>query len=145
VKVRMKGLSENENGKGNVMVKVDKQSELNGLRGFTAYTKAVTLFDLVISDLEPLTCKYELTRLISQQIASADSIASNIEEGYGRGSKKDYSHFLIIARGSAQETMGRYERLRHWVKPEIVQERMALCGEIIAILTASIRKLRSDL
>ena len=145
MKVRMKGLSENENGKGNVMVKVDKQSELNGLRGFTAYTKAVTLFDLVISDLEPLTCKYELTRLISQQIASADSIASNIEEGYGRGSKKDYSHFLIIARGSAQETMGRYERLRHWVKPEIVQERMALCGEIIAILTASIRKLRSDL
>ena len=141
----MKGLSENENGKGNVMEKVDMNSELNGLKGFTAYTKALMLFDLVVSDLEPLTGKYELTRLISQQIASADSIASNIEEGYGRGSKKDYSHFLIIARGSAQETMGRYERLKHWVKPEIVKERIALCGEIIAILTASIRKLRSDL
>jgi four helix bundle protein len=127
------------------MVKVDKKGELNGLKGFTAYNKALMLFDLVVSDLAPLTGKYELTRLISQQIASADSIASNIEEGYGRGSKKDYSHFLIIARGSAQETMGRYELLRHWVKSEIVKERIALCGEIIAILTASIRKLRSDL
>ncbi len=127
------------------MVKVDKNSEVNGLKGFTAYTKALMLFDLVVSDLEPLTGKYELTRLISQQIASADSIASNIEEGYGRGSKKDYSHFLIIARGSAQETMGRYDRLRHWINPEIVKERIALCGEIIAILTTSIRKLRSDL
>lgn len=103
------------------------------------------LFDLVVTDLEPLAGRYELTRLFSQQIASADSIASNIEEGYGRGSKKDYSHFLIIARGSAQETMGRYGRLTHWVNPEIVKERAALCGEIIAILTASIRKLRSSL
>lgn len=121
------------------------QNSQNGLKGFTAYTKALMLFDLVVTDLEPLAGRYELTRLFSQQIASADSIASNIEEGYGRGSKKDYSHFLIIARGSAQETMGRYGRLTHWVNPEIVKERVALCGEIIAILTASIRKLRSSL
>ena len=126
-------------------MKVDKNSELYGLKGFTAYTKALILFDLVVSDLEALTGKYELTRLISQQIASADSIASNIEEGYGRGSKKDYAHFLIIDRGSAQETMGRYQRLRHWINPEIAKKRIALCGEIIAILTASIRKLRSGL
>lgn len=112
-----------------------------GLHGFTAYAKAVELFDLVVLDLQPLHGKYELTRLVAQQIASADSIASNIEEGYGRGSKKDYSHFLIIARGSAQETLGRYERLKHWLDPQSIANRVALCGEIIAILTASIRKL----
>lgn len=122
-----------------------KQNSQNGLKGFTAYTKALMLFELVVTDLESITGKYELTRLISQQIASADSIASNIEEGYGRGSKKDYSHFLIIARGSAQETMGRYGRLAHWINPETVKERVALCSKIIAILTASIRKLRSGL
>ncbi len=115
-----------------------------GLNAFTAYTEALELFSLVISDVELLTGRYELTRLISQQIASADSIAANIEEGYGRGSKKDYSHFLIIARGSAQETMGRYNRFRHWIDATIVEDRVALCGEIIAILTASIRKLRTS-
>jgi len=115
----------------------------DGLHGFVAYKKSVALFDLVVADLDPLVGRFELTRLISQQLASADSIAANIEEGYGRGSKKDYSHFLIIARGSAQETMGRYGRLKHWIDPKIVEQRINLCGEIVAILTASIRKLRS--
>ena len=98
---------------------------------------------MVAADLQNLSGKYELTKIVAQQLASADSIAANIEEGYGRESKRDYSHFLIIARGSAQETMGRYQRLKHWMDPKIIESRVSLCGEIIAILTASIRKLRS--
>jgi hypothetical protein len=49
----------------------------------------------------------------------------------------------VIARGSATETRGRYEqRFKHWLPPEIISARVALCEEIIAILSASIRKLR---
>lgn len=114
-----------------------------GLHSFTAYAKSLELFDLVVADLQNLSAKYELTKLIAQQLASADSIAANIEEGYGRESKRDYSHFLIIARGSAQETMGRYQRLKHWIDLHIIESWVFLCGEIIAILTASIKKLRS--
>jgi four helix bundle protein len=77
-------------------------------------------------------------------MASADSIAANIEEGYGHGSKRDYSHFLIIARGSAQETLGRSKRLRHWLPPEPLTKQTALLNEIIAILTAMTRPLRSN-
>ncbi len=110
---------------------------------FGAHRKALELFDLVVADVRPLTKHGALSRLVAQQLASADSIASNIEEGYGRGSPKDYSHFLIIARGSAQETSGRYRRLKHWLPAETITARVALCQEIIAILTRSITTLRS--
>jgi four helix bundle protein len=113
------------------------------LQRFSAYTKAVALFDFVVADLEPLAGKFHLTRLLGQQFASADSIAANIEEGYGRESQKEYCRFLAIARGSARETAGRYARLRHWLPAEIVQQRCLLCSEIIAILTKSIRTLRA--
>jgi four helix bundle protein len=116
----------------------------DSLKEFGAYQKALVLFDGVVADLTPLTRDIPLQRLIAQQFAAADSIASNIEEGYGRGSKRDYAHFLIIARGSAQETRGRYGRFKHWLPPEIIAPRVALCDEIIAILTATIRRLREQ-
>lgn len=115
------------------------------LHRFIAYQKACLLFDLVVVDLKPLAQNPLCTRLISQQVASADSISANIEEGYGRNSRKDYSHFLIIARGSATETRGRYEqRFRHWIPVDIIAERVRLCEEIVAILSASIRTLRDE-
>ncbi len=112
---------------------------------FGAYTKALELFDFVVADMALMAGRRECERLVAQQMASADSFASNIEEGYGRGTKKEYCQFLIISRGSAQETAGRYRRLRHWLPEELVAKRIVLCDEIIGILTASILKLRSQL
>jgi len=119
-------------------------AESESLRRFGAHQKALALFDGVVADLAPLVSAPVLQRLISQQLASADSIAANIEEGHGRGSKRDYAHFLIIARGSAQETRGRYQRIKHWLSPEGIAPRVALCDEIIAMLTATISTLREQ-
>ena len=47
--------------------------------------------------------KEENYALADQIRRSAVSIPSNIAEGYGRGSSKDYSRFLSIARGSRYE------------------------------------------
>ena len=110
---------------------------------FGARTKALELFDLVVTDPAGLTGRSPLERLIAQQFASADSIAANIEEGFGRGSSADYARFLLIARGSAQETAGRYLRLRHWLTDDIVNDRVKRCDEIIAMLTAAVRTLRA--
>lgn len=112
------------------------------LMNYGAYTKALELFDCVVADMALLATHRSCDRLVTQQLASADSIASNIEEGYGRGTKKEYCQFLIISRGSAQETAGRYLRLRHWLPAGLPDKWVARCDEIIGILTASIRTLR---
>ena len=116
----------------------------SGMESFGAYRKALELFDLVIKDTETLQRDPRCYRLISQQVSSADSVCANIEEGYGRLSRAEYIRFLDIARGSARETQGRYQRLKHWLNEEQITHRSKLAGEIIAILTATINRLRID-
>lgn len=113
-----------------------------GLESFGAYQKARQLFGLVVTDMDALKTNPLCYRLVSQQIGSADSICANIEEGYGRLSRIEYVRFLDIARGSARETRGRYERMMIWLNHDVVNQRLALLDEIIGILTSSIASMR---
>ena len=62
--------------------------------------------------IELVTCIYQLTKkfpkdeiygLVSQMRRCAVSIPSNIAEGSQRSSKKDFAHFLEMAKSSAAE------------------------------------------
>jgi tRNA(adenine34) deaminase len=117
----------------------------NALNGFGAYRKARELFDMVVQDMEALKNDPRCFRLVGQQVGSADSVCANIEEGYGRLSRAEYVRFLDIARGSARETKGRYERMKCWLDERLLDERIRLADEVIAILTASIQTLRRDM
>lgn len=113
-----------------------------GLEGFGAYQRARQLFELVVADMELLKANPLCYRLVTQQIASADSICANIEEGHGRVSRVEYVRFLDIARGSARETRGRYERLHSWLDRQLIKQRIELVDEIIGILTSSIETMK---
>ncbi len=106
-----------------------------------AYQKSLQLFDLVVQDLVKFLPDRRMERLVSQQLASADSVCSNIEEGYGRESTVEYRRYLIIARGSLRETQGRYRRLHHWMPPALINLRVGLAEEINGILSATIKRL----
>src|SRR5437867_13289207 len=62
-------------------------------------------------DYYVLTCRtfrkfpYELKRVTSQAIASADSVHRNIAEGYCRRSIREYLHFLNVGLGSLGESV----------------------------------------
>jgi hypothetical protein len=62
----------------------------DNLRRFGAYVKALELFDHVVPDLTPLMNNPALHRLGSQQFASADSVASNSEDGMAVAAAKNF-------------------------------------------------------
>lgn len=67
----------------------------------------------------------EVYGLISQMRRAAVSIASNIAEGAGRNSKKEFKQFLSIAQGSVAELETHL----------IISERLGYCSNIEALLS----------
>jgi len=71
-------------------------------RDLIAWQKAMDLVEIIygITSSFPVEERYGL---ISQMRRCAVSIASNIAEGHGRLTTRDWQHFLSQARGSAHE------------------------------------------
>lgn len=103
--------------------------------------------------MQLVTCAYQITKLLPQEETyalsdqirrAAISIPSNIAEGYGRGSNKDYAHFLYIAKGSVNEldTQIRAAIMLHFVDEEKCQDVLALCEECSKILWVMIKKIQ---
>lgn len=66
------------------------------------WVKAMDLAEAVY-EAANLMPKREEYRLTSQMIRAAISVPANIAEGHTRASRKEYAHFVSIARGSNAE------------------------------------------
>jgi len=69
------------------------------------YQRALEFAVTVIDVVEKIDTPRKHYKLIEQLEGSCTSIALNISEGKGRYSKKEFKHFLSIARGSLYKTI----------------------------------------
>lgn len=76
-----------------------------GYENLDVWQEAVSFAAGIIGLVENITTERRHFRLLEQIEASAASVAANIAEGKGRFSKKEFTHFLYVARGSLYETM----------------------------------------
>ena len=75
---------------------------MNKFKELKVWQKAIKIVTKIYSETSSFP-KEEMYGIISQIRRCAVSIPSNIAEGAGRGTKKDFSHFLNIAKGSSFE------------------------------------------
>ena len=74
---------------------------LKSYRDLIAWQRAMSLADAIHELVTSLPRRR--SSLASQLERAAISIPANIAEGYGRASRRTYSHFLRIAQGSLKE------------------------------------------
>jgi len=69
------------------------------------WQKSMELANQVIQLIDGLDTPRKHYRLLEQLESAVTSVPMNIAEGKGRESKKEFIHFLYIARGSIYETL----------------------------------------
>ncbi len=77
-------------------------SEIKDFKDLVVWQRAMDLVAEVYQVVKKLP-KEELYALSDQIRRAVISIPSNIAEGYGRNSSKEFSHFISIAKGSKSE------------------------------------------
>jgi four helix bundle protein len=109
-------------------------------RELTVWQKGIELAKRIyqITQTMPDTEKYGLTSQVRRAVVS---VSSNIAEGNARPSRRDYVHFLIIARGSLAEIETQLtiaEELKMIPRDDYVWN---LIGEVTRMLQALINRL----
>jgi four helix bundle protein len=120
-------------------------SEIRSHRDLIAWQKAVELC-VAIYSMTKLFPADERFGLVSQLRRAGVSVASNIAEGYGRGSRQDYVRFLRAARGSLYEidTQLLLASRLEFMTPSSFQQIESQANECSRILLGLIRSLADD-
>ena len=105
---------------------------------FLGYRKALFLYDLAWKDCEKLLKDKRGQAIAEQLIRSVGSISANLEEGHGRGYGKQRDWFFRVALGSARESKGWYWKSHHLLSTSVLDHRLALADEVIALTVAEL-------
>ena len=109
------------------------------------WQKAIDFAENVIKAIDLFDAPRKHFRIIEQLESAAISVSSNIAEGKGRFSKKEFIHFLYISRGSLFETISLLIlicRLR-WIEEAKLSELKSAGEEISKMLNSLIKSLKT--
>lgn len=108
------------------------------------WQKAIDFAEVVIKTIDEFETPRKHYRIIEQLEASAISVSSNIAEGKGRFSKKEFVHYLYIARGSLFETVSLLILIRRltWIAEDKLAELKSLGEEIAKMLNSLIKSVK---
>jgi four helix bundle protein len=115
-----------------------------GFRELEVWRKAITFANRVISITENLESDRKHFRLVENLEAAVASIAANIAEGAGRLSKKEFTQFLYIARGSLYEVVTFLEifKDKKWISDTEHNRLLEDAEEIVRMLSGLIKSLQ---
>ena len=108
------------------------------------WQKSHRLFLDIAEDVDSFPNKRVAWIIADQILRSTGSISANISEGFGRKTRADYEHFLIIGRGSTTETQNWLIKCRDlkYITPEVFDNHDEICVEILKMINALIGSLR---
>ena len=125
------------------IVGTEKKGRMSyGFRDLVVWKKSMELCEKVYAVVKTFP-KEECYALGDQLRRAVVSIPSNIAEGNGRVSKKDYAHFLVQARGSLNEVCTQLELAVRLGLVDQSPNLYLLTQEINKMLNAMIRRLMS--
>lgn len=115
-----------------------------GYEKLLVWQRSLEWADRILIIAENIGAERKHYRLIEQIESSCTSVPMNIAEGKGRFSKKEFVHFLYIARGSLYETMTLLEIFlkRRWVSQEEFSSVKNETREIAKMLNAFINSVK---
>jgi len=119
-------------------------SENSNYKDLVVWQKAIQFAEDVVTLSEDLNTRNKHFRLIEQLEAAATSVPMNIAEGKGRSSRKEFSHFLMIARGSLFETLTLLEIFtrKNWIQPENYHQIENQANEIAKMINSLNNRLK---
>lgn len=118
--------------------------KVESYKDLLAYQKAYKLA-LVIYDITSKFPECERYSLVSQLRRASVSVPSNISEGFRRGSRKEYNHFLKISLGSNAELETQLSLAKDlgYIDGDAFKEVYDLNEEVGRLLTSYIKKIGS--
>jgi four helix bundle protein len=125
--------------------RVEHRAEIRNYFDLTAWQRARQLVKSIYQISKEFP-KEETYGLVSQIRRAAVSVPSNIAEGYGRGTRKDYVHFLHGARGSLYEMQTQLLLAEDlgYLSAQAVKPLMADISDCSRLLGSLIRSLSPD-
>ncbi len=98
------------------------------------YRLSMYVYDLMWIDAEKINKDFRGREIVHQLVRSAGSVCANMEESYRRGiGTPDFVRIMRISLGELGETQGWYFRSRHILGNEILDKRIKVIQQAIAL------------